>query len=172
MVVTFPNLSGTRENFDLVIKDLLLQQWDNTNTSTITPQFQSDTEEPDKLARPDETDTDTVFVNLVSREIAEDVEDEPNSDTIHSFKTIINISIMAQTLPLLGLFEDEVNRILWEFAPNAATRLNKSNAAASEADRFDRSEITFERLEPADDTFDVNPESEGQLGIMWRRNRA
>ena len=172
MVVTFPNLSGTRENFDKVIRALLEDNWNAANTSTITPQFQSDTEEPDKLARPDETDTDTVFVNLVAREIADDIEDEPNSDTIHAFETIINISIMSQSLPLLGLFEDEVNRILWEFNPNAGTRLNKSDATASEADRFDRSEITFERLEPADDTFDVNPESEGQLGILWRKNRA
>ena len=54
MTVTFTNLSGSRENLDKTIADLISDNWTASNiTGSITPYFASDTDEPDQLARPD-----------------------------------------------------------------------------------------------------------------------
>jgi hypothetical protein len=62
--------------------------------------------------------------------------------------------------------EDEVHRILWENRPNGATRLNKSDGAASEVAFFEEAEPEFERLEPDSDD-DQTPTSQAELKMVY-----
>lgn len=148
MTITLLNLSGAQEGPDKTIRALLENNWDNSNTSSVTPTFMSDTEEPDFLARDDMSDNNLVGVSWVADERVEDSEDEPNGDTIHHWKHILRIDFWADSLNLAREFQQEINRILWENAPDNATRLVKSDASDSEADRFEKTELTFERIEP------------------------
>jgi len=74
-------------------------------------------------------------------------------------------------LEILGLFEDEINRIVWERAPDNSTRLVKSNGANSEAQFFENSELEFNRIEPEGE-LDTNPSSQGFLIIVWYKDKS
>lgn len=168
MTVTFTNLSGTRENLDKTIRDLLQDNWTAGNTSSITPQFESDTEEPDGVARLDFTKSDVVRISLIAREyVGSDEDGDWNGDDKHLWKCTLAVEVQGQSLSILTLFEDEINRILWENRPNSATRLNKSDAAASEAGYFDKSEISFERIYPSPGETDYTPSSVAELVIYY-----
>ena len=94
MTVTTTNLSGTRENLDKTIRDLLEDNWDNSNiTGSITPYFASDTEEPDQLARPDESSLNEVRVNHVSRLRGEVDDFDVNGDDKHIWKWTVFIEL-------------------------------------------------------------------------------
>ena len=171
MTITLINLVGTRENLDLTIKDLLSDNWDNSNiTSTITPQFESDTEEADNLARNDDSFIDTVKVNYVSRTRFDIDNFDVNGDDKHAWVCELFIEIKSQTLTILLDMEDEVNRILWEFRPNGGTRLNKSDGSASEVAFFEDSEVEFERLEPETDE-DYTPISQASLMCVYYKTK-
>ena len=168
MTVSFIHLVGTRENFDKVIDYTLTTFWDSTKTSSITPDFENGTDDPDYLATQDNTGPNKIFTNIVTRERSDDEEDDPNGDGNHVWKVLVSIDVYAESLALLGLFEDEINRILWEKAPNNAVRLNKSDATASEAHHFETSEIEFQRIEPqGNPDYDDNPTSQGLLTIYY-----
>ena len=168
LTVTFTNLSGSRENLDKTIRALLEDNWTASNiTGTITPAFESDTEEPDQLARPDNSYVNAIRISIFSRERAEE-DGDYNGDDKHLWKFRLLVECQAEDLTVLLDFEDEINRILWENRPNSATRLNKSNGSASEAAFFEKSEIQFNRLEPqAED--DQTPTSQGELLIYYWR---
>ena len=85
--------------------------------------------------------------------------------------TEVSFDILAENLEILGLFEDEVNRIIWERSPSNSTRLVKSNGANSEAQFFENSEIEFDRIEPEGD-LDTNPSSQGFLLIVWYKDKS
>ena len=167
MTVTFTNLSGSRENLDKTIRYLLEDNWTASNiTGTITPDFQSDTEEPDQLARPDNSYVNVVRINYSSRELYQPDSLDFNGDDKHAWVCNIFIECQGESLQVLLDIEDEVNRILWENRPNGATRLNKSNGSASEVAFFENSEIEFVRLEPeAED--DQTPTSQGELKMIY-----
>ena len=167
MTVTFTNLSGSRENLDKTIRYLLEDNWTASNiTGTITPDFQSDTEEPDQLARSDNSYVNVVRINYSSRELYQPDSLDFNGDDKHAWVCNIFIECQGESLQVLLDIEDEVNRILWENRPNGATRLNKSNGSASEVAFFENSEIEFVRLEPeAED--DQTPTSQGELKMIY-----
>jgi len=166
MTVTFTNLSGSRENLDKTIADLLSDNWTASNiTGTITPYFASDTDEPDQLARPDGSFVDEVRVNYSNR-LKYDGEFEVNGDDKHAWVCTCFIEIQAQSLQVLLDMEDEVHRILWENRPNGSTRLNKSDGNPSEVAFFEESEPEFERLEP-DDEVDQTPTSQAELKMVY-----
>ena len=86
MTVTFTNLVGTRENLDKTIRDLLQDNWTASNiTGTVTPNFVSDTEEPDQLARADGSYMNEVRVNYSSRTRYEIDNFEVNGDDKHAW---------------------------------------------------------------------------------------
>jgi len=167
LTVTFTNLSGSRENLDKTIRYLLEDNWTASNiTGTITPDFQSDTEEPDQLARSDNSYVNVVRINYSSRELYQPDSLDFNGDDKHAWVCNIFIECQGESLQVLLDIEDEVNRILWENRPNGATRLNKSNGSASEVAFFENSEIEFVRLEPeAED--DQTPTSQGELKMIY-----
>jgi len=168
MTVSFIHLSGTRENFDKVIDYNITTFWNSANTSSITPDIENGTDDPDYLARQDNTGPNKIFLNLISRERSDAERDDPNGDGNHVWKAIVSIDVYAETLAILGLFEDEINRILWEKAPNNSVRLVKSDASASEAHHFESSEIEFQRIEPQENLeVDDNPNSQGFLIIFY-----
>ena len=171
MTITFTNLSGTRENLDKSIWDLLGDNWTAGNlTGTITPIFTCDTVEPDQLARPDGSDTNAVRINYVSRTRLSPDDFDINGDDKHAWMCTVFIECQGESLTTLLQIEDEVNRILWENRPNGGTRLAKSDTAASEVAWFEDSEIEFERLEPEDEV-DYTPISQGELKMIYFKTK-
>ena len=170
MAVSFTNLSGTRENLDKTIRYRLQANWTPANTSSITPVFESDTESSDNLARQDDSYLNNIRINLFSRERIKDAEMDFNGDDKHTWKFKLLIEVQAETLSLLTLFEDEINRILWTLSPNSGTRLLKSDGANSEAEFFEDSEISFNRIEP-ESKDDYTPISQGELVIFYSKIR-
>jgi len=166
MAVTFTNLSGTRENLDKTIRYRLQTNWTAANVSNVTPKFESDTEETDSMALPDESALNVVRVNLFSRERSKEM--DVNGDDKHKWIFRVLIEIQAESLNILTQIEDEVNRILWTIAPNSNTRLLKSDGTASEAAYFEDSEITFNRITPQSES-DFTPTSQGELEICYFR---
>lgn len=168
MAITFTNLSGTRENLDKTIATLLSNNWTAANiTGTITPKFENDTSAPDYIAKEDKSSLNMINVNFISRTRMNDF--DSNGDSKHAWKQELRIGIMGETLSVLTQMEDEVNRILWTYAPNGGTRLNKSDTSASEAAYFEQSEIEFFRIGPDNEEEDYTPASEGTLLIIYYR---
>jgi len=171
MTVTLGNLDGTRENLDKTIRGLLETNWNSANiTGNITPNFESDTEEPDQLARPDGSSMEVVRINYSSREKWQSDEFDTNGDDKHNWVCVVFIEVQGQDLTVMQDMEDEVNRILWEFRPNGATRLNKTDASASEVSFFEESELEFERLEPDTDD-DQTPRSQAELRMVYFKTK-
>ena len=172
MTVTFTHLSGSRENLDKTIRALLENNWTASNiTGTITPDFQSDTEEPDQLARPDNSYVNTIRVNYSSRTRYNPDDLDFNGDDKHAWLCTLFIECQGESLQVLLDLEDEVNRILWENRPNSATRLAKSGGADSEVAFFEDSEVEFERLEPeAED--DQTPTSQAELKLVYFKTKS
>lgn len=166
MAITFTNLSGPRENLDKTIRYLLEDNWSSSNTGGITPYFASDTEEPDQLARQDNTAINEIRINWARRERLDPDTFDVNGDDKHAWKQVLFIEVQGEDLNAMTLLEDEVQRILWENRPNSGTRLNKSNGAASEVAWFEEDEIEFERLEPESD-IDQFPTSQAELGLVY-----
>ena len=168
MVVSFTNLVGSRENLDKTIRYHLQTNWTSANTSSITPVFESDTESIDGFARQDDSYLNNIRVNLFSRERTKDLELDFNGDDKHTWKFKLLVEVQAETLSLMTLFEDEINRIIWTLSPNTGTRLVKSDATNSEAQFFEDSEITFNRIEP-NSKDDYTPISQGELVIFYSK---
>ena len=175
MAVTIRHLVGTRENLDIVIQAHLLTDWNAANTSTITPTIESETLLPQELAGADtQTDINLIRIRVDNRSRAQDEVDEPNGDFSHIWRTSVIIDVWAESKELLSLFEDEINRVLWEARPNAGTRLNKSDGNdppavgtnASEVEFFENTELEFEQLTPDSDV-DQNPTSSAELIAVW-----
>lgn len=171
MAVTYLRLSGSREEPDKTIRALLEDNWNDSNTNSLTPEFQSAAEEPDSNVINDMEKHNLVTVDWIEDEKVEESNMEPNGDTIHHWKHILLIDVYAESMSDGLLFQDEINRILWENAPDNDTRLPKSDAADSEADYFEHSEITFGRIEPEGDIDDI-PEWQGQLMIHYRKRKS
>jgi hypothetical protein len=77
----------------------------------------------------------------------------------------------AESMQVLLDILDECERILWENAPDNGTRLNKSDGSASEADYFEQSAITMERISP-EGTVDFKPNVSGELRIHFRKRKS
>ena len=172
MTVTFTNLSGSRENLDKTVRALLEDNWTASNiTGTITPDFQSDTEEPDQIARPDNSYVNVIRVSYVSRSRFDVTALDFNGDGKHAWITTVYIECQGESLQVMMDMEDEVNRILWENAPNGSTRLAKSGGADSEVAFFESSEIEFQRLEPESED-DQTPTSQGELKMVYYKTKS
>ena len=171
MTVTIRNLSGTRENFDKVIDYHLTTDWNSSNTGGITPDIENSTDDPDFMARQDYTGPNKIFINVSSRTRTTDSENDPNGDGSHEWNTEVVFDVWGENLEILGLFEDEINRIIWERSPSNSTRLVKSNGANSEAQYFQNSEVEFARIEPEGE-LDTNPSSQGFLTIVWFKDKS
>ena len=171
MTVSIRYLSGTRENFDKVIDYHLTTDWNSSNTGGITPDIENSTDDPDFMARQDYTGPNKIFINVSSRTRTTDSENDPNGDGSHEWNTEVVFDVWGENLEILGLFEDEINRIIWERAPSNSTRLVKSNGANSEAQYFQNSEVEFARIEPEGE-LDTNPSSQGFLTIVWFKDKS
>ena len=172
MTITFTNLVGTRENLDKTIRALLENNWTAGNiTGTITPIFESDTEEPDQLAEPDDSNLNVIMIRLFSRDRYEIDNLDFNGNYKHAWATKLVVTVRGESLLVMSQMEDEVNRILWDNEPNGATRLNKSDSTASEVAFFEDAEITFLRVDPEAD-IDYTPTSEGELVLVYYKIRS
>ncbi|MFB5646211.1 MAG: hypothetical protein ACE5R3_06420 [Nitrosopumilaceae archaeon] len=172
MPVSYVNLSGTRELPDVTMRALVEDNWTAANiTGTITPVFQSATEEPDFLAEDDLSDDNLITFTWVGDERVDDPDNnEPNGDSIHHFRHIVRVDIWAEDMVRLRDFMDEVNNIIWSNSPNSATRLNKSDASASETDYFTNAGVDFDRIEPETDV-DFKPSVSGIIELHYRKNK-
>lgn len=172
MTVTFTNLSGSRENLDKTIRALLENNWTASNiVGTITPWFQSDTEEPDQLARDDGSTLNDIRVNYASRTRLDPEDFDVNGDNKHGWIQKLFIEIQGESLQVMLDMEDEVHRILWENRPNGSTRLNKSDGSSSEVAWFEEDEPEFERLEPEGED-DQTPTSQAELKLIYFKTKS
>ena len=171
MTVTIRNLSGSRENLDKTIDYHLTTDWNSSNTGGLSPDIENGTDDPDFLARQDYTGPNKIYINVVNRARSSDSENDPNGDANHEWRTEISLDVWGESATTLSLFEDEINRIIWERSPNNATRLNKSDGSASEVQYFENSEIEFSRIEPEGE-WDMNPSSQGFLICVWFKDKS
>jgi hypothetical protein len=171
MTVTIRNLVGTRENFDKVLDYHLTTDWNSSSTGGITPDIENSTDDPDFLARQDFTGPNKIFINVASRNRTSNSENDPNGDGSHEWVTEVSFDVWAENLEILGFFEDEINRVIWERSPDNSTRLVKSNGQNSEAQNFENSEIEFDRIAPEGE-LDTNPSSQGFLLIVWYKDKS
>ena len=170
MTVTFQHLSGSYENTDKVIAYNLEQNWDDTNTGSVTPTILNGTDEPDYEAQFDCHDVNSILVNTIEINYDE-TEDEVNSDTVHSVHEEILITVVAESRVRRILLEAEVNRVLWELNANSANRVPKSDAANSHIDHFQKSEVTFLQIElPESAAYQQG--SEGSLFVIYYKFRS
>ena len=173
MGITFRYLSGNKESLDKVIAYHLNNSWNNSNTLNTSPVFESATDEPDFAAQTDKSGINKIHINIISRRKVPTTEgNEPNGDTVHQWLTTITITIDAESVALLTLFEDEVNRILWTVAPNNAIRLKKSNGTEdSEVFMFEENELEFERVDPEQPMISDLVSSQAVLGLHWYKDK-
>jgi hypothetical protein len=181
MVVTFRRLQGTRENLDITIFAHFVLQWNDANTQSITPLIECFTYTPDKTVETQNNlDPNRILVHIPERIHEEEEEDEPLGDCSHKWTTSIQIEVWSSEEDLLGLFEDEINRIIWENAPNSAIRLKKSDGnnpplalsgQDSEAEYFVNSEIQFDAVDD-DEEYPDRVGSQGTLKIVWFRDKS
>lgn len=162
MTVTYQHLSGAYENTDKTIAYHLENDW----TETVYPTFQNGTDEPDYNAQFDNSDPNTILVNTIESDSSRN-DDEVNSDTIHSTVEKVIITIIAESREQRILFENEVNRIIWEMSPNTGTRVTKSDGTNSHIDHFERSQVDFKRVDIADDDTRYLENSEGELLLVY-----
>ena len=171
MTVTWSHLSGTFEATDKVIAYRLETDWNNSNTSSIDPVFENGQDEPDYYAQFDRSGPNKILINTLEGDFTDNT-NEVNSDTVHSVREEIIITIVAESKTVRGLFESEVNRILWEASPNSSTRIVKSDAADSHIDHFEKSEVSFRRIELPDNETAYLEGSEGSLYCIYFKFKA
>ena len=171
MTVTYQHLSGTYENTDKVIFYNLKQSWNKTNTLNHIPGFENGTDQPDHNAQFENKAPNMVMVNTLERNYDEN-SDEVNSDTVHSIREEIVITIVAESRKMRILMEDEINRILWEQNINSVNRLNKSDGSSSHIDHYEKSEVSFRQIDLTDNNSVHLQSSEGILTVIYYKFRS
>lgn len=170
MTVTVRHLVGTKEPLDIVIAAHLTEDW----TETVVPVIEPLSYIPSMNVEEDfQTNPNMIKLSVINTERLQ--EDEPLGDDSHYYMTEVVIDIWAETPTQLMLFQDEVNRILWEKRPNGATRLKKSDgnqapiavgAQDSEVEFFENTEINFDYIGAEDDVAQ-RVSSQGTLDCRW-----
>jgi len=174
LTVTIRHLVGTREPMDVTIAAHITADWNASNTSSITPIVEPLSYIPSMNVDEDfMTSPNIIKTSIVSTERM--IEDEPNGDFSHYYRTEIMIDIWAENPTTMYLFEDEVNRLLWELRPNETTRIKKSNGVDgvlalgsqdSEIESFQDTEIQWEFI-GVDDDAALRVSSQGSLFCNW-----
>ena len=174
MTVTIRHLVGTREPMDITIAAQITDNWTAGNTSSVTPTIEPLSYIPSMDVEEDfQTNPNMIKTSITNTERM--TEDEPLGDDSHYYRTEIVIDVWAETPTMLGLFQDEINRILWEVRPNGATRLKKSDGVNgvlnvgtqnSEIETFEETELTWEYI-GADDEVNLRVSSQGLLQCNW-----
>jgi hypothetical protein len=167
-------LVGSREPLDIVIAAHVTDDWNNSNTDSVTPIIEPLSYIPSMNVEEDfQTSPNIIKISMTSTERIR--EDEPLGDDSHYYRTEIVIDVWAESPTLLQLFEDEVNRILWEARPNKGTRLNKSDGSqgtlavgtnASEVESFEDTELKWDFLGTDDDS-NLRVSSQALLHCNW-----
>lgn len=170
MTVTVRHLVGTKEPLDIVIAAHLTEDW----TETVVPVVEPLSYIPSMNVEEDfQTNPNIIKTSVINTERM--IEDEPLGDDSHYYKTEVIIDIWAETPTQLMLFQDEVNRILWEKRPNGAVRLKKSDGSQgtlsvgtedSEVEFFETTEINFDYI-GSDDDVGHRVSSQGTLDCRW-----
>jgi len=174
LTVTVRHLVGTREPLDIVITAHLTDNWDNSNTDSVTPVIEPLSYIPSMNVEEDfQTNPNIIKLSITNTDRM--IEDEPLGDDSHYYRTEITVDIWAETPTLLHYFQDEVNRILWEIRPNASTRLKKSDGTQgtltagtedSEIESFEDTELRWEYI-GSDDDVNLRVSSQGLLECNW-----
>lgn len=170
MTVTIRHLVGTREPLDIVIAAHLTEDW----AESITPVIEPLSYIPSMNVEEDfQTNPNMIKLSIIRSERL--VDDEPLGDDSHYYMTEVIIDVWAESPTILQQFQDEVNRILWEKAPNKATRLKKSDGSQgtlavgtqdSEVEFFNETEIIFDYIGSEDDV-GHRVSSQGVLDCRW-----
>ncbi len=174
MTVTVRHLVGTKEPLDITIAAHITDNWNSSNTSSVVPVVEPLSYIPSMNVEEDfQTNPNIIKTSIISTNRL--IEDEPLGDDSHYYSTEIVIDVWAETPTQLMLFQDEVNRILWEARPNGATRLKKSDGTKgvlvvgtqnSEVEFFENTEIIWEYIGSEDDIAQ-RVSSQGIIDCRW-----
>jgi hypothetical protein len=172
MPVSFSHLVGDIESIDKTIWYHVTLEWDNSNTNSITPVFENGIDEPDYIAQFDRSGPNKILFNSINKLTEDKSDQEVNSDTIHAVEEEILITIVAESREARYLFENEINRIIWELSPNSSIRLTKSgDVEDSHVDHFKKSEVQFNEIELPNNETAYLIGSEGTLTCIYYKFR-
>lgn len=127
MTISYLALAGNWEDIDVIIANLLDEQWNSANTNSKEPEIRDGgSSASTRRAGPTKkTHTDQVRIKTVNH-----LNDEENSDTSRThnrMKTTLEIKIQTDNKNKAESYMREINRILAEAHPNAGTRIDKVN---------------------------------------------
>ena len=169
MTITYINLVGSYEHFDLTVKYHLEGNWVSGNTNSETPVFYSATGTNVSHSWPRTFGTNEIHCNEDIMQIPIP-EETINGNTYQGMKSIVYIDVFARDANLLKLFCLEINRIVWELSPNSATRLKKSNGTQnSPISRFDRNTLQFKKERLMEPNMKLQPHASTEIGIIWHK---
>ena len=174
MTVTTTYLDGAPEPFAETIRYMLHSHWDATNTDGATPAIISEQGRDGAAAGAPLTANDMRLKH-----------DQPGiiirgGDT-KTIKTGAGKSFVEQatavyvdvfgTVKFRQLAELEIDRIIMEHAPDAGTRLPKSDGSDSAAVYFLQSHVAWQRVSDQRVPGTV-PQSTGDIEVVWERTRS
>jgi len=172
MAITNLLLSGSWENFDKVIRFRLETDWTSANTQNRTPRFTSATDENVAFAWPNIASFGQNAVILNSDSTFPDPASKALGDSFQEMVTIVFIDIFAESFNLLRDMEREINRIVWEAAPNSATRIVKSDASDSPIHRFEEIQIDWTTERKATEEVSQTAHASGTLVCRWYKRKS
>lgn len=132
MTVTYLALSGNWEDIDVIVANLLNEDWVAANTNNKEPEIRSGGSSPtNRRAGPTRKNhTDQVRVKTVGHN--NDEENSDSSKTHNRMSTNLEIKIETDNKNKAESYMREINRILLEAHPNSGVRILKVDNAASQ----------------------------------------
>lgn len=125
MTITYLELSGDWEDVDVVLGNLIDEDWDSSNTNSKKPEIEYPSSGyGDRSAGP----TRKGRKDQVRLKIVNEVNDSDNSDSskTHNRKvTTVEIAIETDDTTKAESYQREIDRILAEAHPNSSTRILK-----------------------------------------------
>lgn len=147
--MTLDNLSGSWENFDDTLRNWFYDNWNSSNTRSITPRFISPSGQNDDqtgssftkyaVAWFDNEQEDQIVFNVRNTSI----DRETSTGNVMAWFSDVYIDIQAVDSELAYLFANELNRISFLFKPDSGTRINKTDGSSSAISLFDDNGIEF-----------------------------
>ena len=137
MTITYLELAGDWEEFDVVLANLLTEEWDDSNTNSKTPEIKhSGNSATNRRAGPTrKKHTDQIRLKITGER--NDTENSDSSRTHNRKATLLEIKIETDNNVKAGMYKREIDRILSEAHPNSGTRILKVDNTNSPILYFD-----------------------------------
>lgn len=176
MTITYDRLSGTLEELDEVIRYNLENSWTDTNVNNgsenLTPDFSSASGGSVSHAWFDNT---SFGVNQIVVNADDEFADPVNifiGDYGQMMITEIYIDVQAEDSTILKKIKREVDRIIWEIAPNSSTTVAKSDTTASHIHSFKENSVNWTTLKNVNSSEKDTVHAAGNLEVRWFKTKS